>query len=246
MNGNEFAVIADVHGNAWALEAVLADIKRRGIRSIINLGDNANGPLDPARSVELLRNCGAVHVRGNGDRMTGEGGANVRGSAAFARERLDAASLRWLRELPEAVRGDDWLAFHATPRSDTEYFLENVAAGKVVAASRDEIVARVGNVTGLSLVLCGHTHLPRLVRLGDRVAIVNPGSVGLPAYRDDGPPAHVVETGCPDARYAVLRRARHGWEAQFIAVQYDWTAAATAARAAGWAAWAYNLETGFC
>ena len=72
MNATEFAVIADVHGNAWALEAVLGDIARRGVKGIVNLGDNANGPLDPARSVELLRGCDAIHVRGNGDRMTGE------------------------------------------------------------------------------------------------------------------------------------------------------------------------------
>ena len=74
----QMAVIADVHGNAWALEAVLADIAHRGVKTIVNLGDNANGPLDPARSVELLRGCGAMHVRGNGDRMTAEGGATAR------------------------------------------------------------------------------------------------------------------------------------------------------------------------
>ena len=84
MQITEIAVIADVHGNAWALEAVLADITRRGVSTVVNLGDNANGPLAPARSVALLRATGAVHVRGNGDRMTGEGGASARGSGTWA------------------------------------------------------------------------------------------------------------------------------------------------------------------
>jgi predicted phosphodiesterase len=45
---DRFAVIADVHGNRWALEAVLDDIARRGIRDIVNAGDHLSGPLDPA------------------------------------------------------------------------------------------------------------------------------------------------------------------------------------------------------
>jgi predicted phosphodiesterase len=246
MNAMEFAVIADVHGNAWALEAVLADLARRGVQAIVNLGDNANGPLDPVRSVVLLRSCGAVHVRGNGDRMTGEGGPTARRSAGFARERLDADALRWLRELPAQVRGEDWIAFHATPRSDEEYFLENVAAGKTVLASRAEITARLGDADdAASLVLCGHTHIPRLVRLEDGRLIVNPGSVGLPAYQDDAPSPHVVETGSPHARYAIVRRVAADWRVEFVAVPYDWSAAGVAARAAGWSEWARHVETGF-
>lgn len=243
MKGTELAVIADVHGNAWALEAVLCDIARRGVKTIVNLGDNANGPLEPARSVELLRGCGAVHVRGNGDRMTGEGGATARKSAVFARERLDAGALRWLRELPFTVRGEGWLAFHATPRSDEEYLLEKVVAERAVRASAEEIESRLGNVKA-SLVLCGHTHVPRLVRLEGGVTIVNPGSVGLPAYRDTTPAPHAVENGSPHARYVVVRREAGEWQVEFVAVAYDWAAAAAVARAAGWPEWARNLETG--
>ena len=48
------AVIADIHGNRWALEAVLQDIDRRGIQQIVNLGDHLTGPLDPAGTAEFL------------------------------------------------------------------------------------------------------------------------------------------------------------------------------------------------
>src|SRR5690606_12579707 len=110
MSASGIAVIADVHGNAPALEAVLADIAARNISQTVNLGDNANGPIDPARSVALLRRSGAIHVRGNGDRMVGEGGATARGSAQFARERLDAEAIAWLRDLPAIAHGDGWTA----------------------------------------------------------------------------------------------------------------------------------------
>jgi predicted phosphodiesterase len=244
MDSTPLAVIADVHGNGWALEAVLTDIARRGVRSIVNLGDNANGPVDPARCIDLLWASGARHVRGNGDRMTGEGGENVRGSAAFARERLSADALRWLSELPTIVRGEDWIAMHATPRSDEEYLLEDVVAGKTVLASPEEIARRLG-ATEASLVLSGHTHLPRLMRLPDGRLVVNPGSVGLPAYRDEQPTPHVVEAGSPHARYAILHRGNGDWCAEFICLAYDWALAARAARSAGWESWASQIETGF-
>jgi predicted phosphodiesterase len=244
MNETEFAVIADVHGNAWALEVVLADIARRGVKAIVNLGDNVNGPLDPARSLELLRGCGALHVRGNGDRMTGVGGDTATRSAMYARERLDEDALQWLRERPLTLIGEDWMAFHATPRSDTDYFLENIVAGKTVLAHREEVAGRLGKANA-SLIMCGHTHIPRLVTLATGQVVLNPGSVGLPAYASDTPSPHVVETGNPDARYAIVRRDVLGWRVEFHCVPYDWHAAAAHARAAGWEEWARNLETGY-
>ena len=245
MSAPEIAIIADVHGNARALEAVLADIERRGAKTIVNLGDNANGPLEPARCVELLRASGAAHVRGNGDRMTGEAGPDARGSALFARERLDADALRWLRELPALVTGDDWTAFHATPRSDEDYFLEAIVDGRTTLAPTTHILARLGPID-TSLIFCGHTHLARLVRLPDGRMIVNPGSVGLPAYEDQTPSPHVIEAGSPHARYATVRRAAGEWHISFHCIPYDWTAAAATARAAGWTTWAAQLETGRC
>lgn len=241
----DLAIIADVHGNARALEAVLADIAQLGAKTIINLGDNANGPLEPARCIELLRAHAIIHVRGNGDRMTAEGGPCARGSASFARERLDEAALRWLRELPTFVEGDGWAAFHGTPKDDEEYLIETILGERTVLASPIDIAARLGPVNA-PLVLCGHTHLQRLARLPDGRTVLNPGSVGLPAYEDQTPVPHAIEAGSPHARYATARRERGEWHVEFRCVTYDWTAAAAAARAAGWAPWAACLESGRC
>ncbi len=167
------AVIADVHGNAFALEAVLADIARRGVQTIVNLGDNANGPLDPARCVALLREHATVNVRGNGDRMVG-GDREIFRSAEFARERLDTAAIAWSRELPPVHEGDGWVAFHATPESDVEYLFEEVTTNGVWLRSAAEVAECVRGVRG-ELLLSGHTHVPRERRLADGRLVVNPG-----------------------------------------------------------------------
>ena len=54
MSGRTLAFISDIHGNAFALEAVLAEIARREIPEIINLGDSFFGPLDPAGTYAAL------------------------------------------------------------------------------------------------------------------------------------------------------------------------------------------------
>jgi hypothetical protein len=52
------------------------------------------------------------------------------------------------------------------------------------------------------------------------VLVVNPGSVGMPAYRDARPPVpHVIEVGIPHARYALLERTASGWAADLRAAR---------------------------
>lgn len=51
--------------------------------------------------------------------------------------------------------------------------------------------------------------------------IINPGSVGLPAYEDPSPPAHVSESGSPAANYAVLQLSGDQASVEHIAIPYD-------------------------
>ena len=91
--------------------------------------------------------------------------------------------------------------------------------------------------------LCGHTHVPRLMQWGS-VLIVNPGSVGPPAYAGDHPNPHVIENGTPHARYAMLEKTRQGWQVDLRAVPYDHLAQAAVASRQGRDDWAHALATG--
>jgi diadenosine tetraphosphatase ApaH/serine/threonine PP2A family protein phosphatase len=94
-------------------------------------------------------------------------------------------------------------------------------------------------------MICGHSHVQRLIGLGEGVVIVNPGSVGLPAYEDDGLRPHIVESGSPHARYAMVELGPNTPPAvEFIAVAYDWRGASEQARQNGRPDWARALETG--
>ncbi|MNT06472.1 Calcineurin-like phosphoesterase superfamily domain protein [compost metagenome] len=138
------------------------------------------------------------------------------------------------------------LLCHGTPDSDLTYFLETVEPTQLRMATAAEIDARLGTVeAGTELVACGHTHLPRVMHASNGTLIVNPGSVGLQAYGDEHPHPHHVETGSPDARYALVERHDHGqWTCTLVTVPYDHAAMAALAAANGRADWAHALATG--
>lgn len=106
-----------------------------------------------------------------------------------------------------------------------------------------EILARLGDIDA-KVILCGHTHVARIVTTSDGRLIVNPGSVGLPAYEYDLPYPHVVESGSPHARYAIISSRSGAWSAEIILVEYDWEQAARTAEINGRPDWARALRTG--
>jgi putative phosphoesterase len=243
---NKLAIIADIHGNVAALEAVLADIEARKVTSIVNLGDCVSGPLWPRETMDLLKRLQLPTVRGNHDRWLAEvERSGLAASDAFAFDRLTAAEIAELGRLPPHLQlMTEILAVHGSPRSDVEYLLEEVSDGRLSASDPARVRQRLGDLTG-GVVLCGHSHQARVVQLNEDVLIVNPGSVGCPAYLDATPPAHVSEAGSPHARYALLQQAAAGWQIDLVAVAYDWTAASRRAAQNGREEWARALASGF-
>lgn len=240
------AVLADIHGNSAALEAVIADAKGRGIENFVNLGDSFYGPLDPAGTLRLLLTQGMHTVLGNQDRILLEGGPQWEGIPAFraAVDALGTPGMTWLRSLHPHLRlGGNILLCHGTPKSDTAYLLENVASGRPEPRDCEAVLADIlPEADGCSLILAGHSHVPGLARC-DKITLVNPGSVGLPAYDDDTPP-HVMASGSPHAKYAVITWELGRWDAEFVDVAYDWEAASALARKNGRDDWARWLLTG--
>ena len=239
------AVIADVHGNSWALDAALDDIRRRGIEQIVNLGDCVYGSLDPAGTAERLMDSKIISIAGNQDRDVFAPTDAVRRSAdhLFVTSRLSAAQVEWLRGLPATRVIDDILLCHGTPQSDETYLLETVTPQGVCLSDAATIMTHLANVSQM-LVLCGHSHVPRMVWLPDGRLVVNPGSVGLQAYGDDHPVAHQVENGTPDASYAIAERSEQGWQVAHHRVPYDHVSMAQLAERNGRPEWAHALRTG--
>jgi predicted phosphodiesterase len=239
------AILADTHGNVWALEAVLADIERRGAREIVNLGDNAYGPLEPGAAVDLLMRANIPGVRGNQDRVLFEAASEpVHPTLAYTLSCLSPRQLGWLSEQPATLESSGVYCCHGIPGDDTEYLLEAVNVGGVGLRGAEEIGGRVAGIEA-TLIACGHSHVPRVVAVPGGRVIVNPGSVGLPAFADNAPFAHCMETGSPHARYAIAERRGEQWFVDLITVPYDCTAAAACARRNGREDWAHAIQSGY-
>ena len=120
------AVLADIHGNLAALEAVLDALRSRAVDATVNLGDLVTAPLWPAETLDLLDTLALPTVRGNHDRWLLERApAEMPASMRLAWEALTPARREALGALPPALWvADDILAVHGTPASDTEYLLE--------------------------------------------------------------------------------------------------------------------------
>lgn len=237
------AIVSDIHGNLRALEAVLRDVGRRGVDRIVNLGDSVSGPLMVRETAQFLMAQDWVQLAGNHERQVLAGSPGA--ADAYARSQLGAAELAWMAPLkPSLWLNEEVLLCHGTPTSDITYFLESVEPGQMRLATIAEVDRRLGAVRA-GLVACGHTHVPRSVRASNGTLIVNPGSVGLPAYDDDHPVFHQVQNGSPDARYAIVEQVAGEWISTLVAVPYDARPMADLALRNGCPQWARALLTGY-
>jgi predicted phosphodiesterase len=242
----KIAAISDIHGNLGALDAVLADISRRGADVTVNLGDIVSGALQPPATAERLMTLDLPTIRGNHERqMLTDDREGMGPSDRFAAETITPSQRDWLTRLPATLRlTPEVFMCHATPSSDVDCYLEDIVDGEFMATTLAQVEARTGNCDA-SLILCGHSHIPRMTQLSSGQLIVNPGSVGIQAYAGHHPVPHILEMGAPHARYAMAERTPAGWRVDLIAVPYDWSAAARLADAHDRADWALALATGF-
>jgi len=236
------AVLSDIHGNLRALDAVLQDMESRGVRDGVHLGDAVYGPLDPRGTAARMIERGIPSVMGNEDRLViSSGDAGV--TLDFVRAELRSVEREWLSEFPPTLVLGDLFLCHGTPQDDTEYLLLDVSPSGVRPRRETDLKVRLTGVRQ-PVILCGHDHTPALVHVSGGPVVVNPGSVGCPAYRDDHPARHVIEAGSPHARYAILTQDERGWRCEHVSVPYDWNAASADARRHGRLDWAEALATG--
>ena len=133
------AILADIHGNVLALEAVMAQLREDAPDLVVNLGDCFSGPLWPRETAEILLAQRWPTVRGNCDRyLVEQARPDMGASDRYAHDHLTDDHRAWLRRLPATQMVDDILLLHARPDADDAYLFENLENGGVSLARPDE------------------------------------------------------------------------------------------------------------
>jgi len=241
-----YAIISDIHGNSLALTAVLQDIKQRGIQKIINLGDHFFGALEPEGVANILREHEMICITGNTDREILESidGDFTKDGMDRVKADLSEQSIAWLRRLPKTATLDGlFFICHGTPESDDEYLLEKVTANGVFVYNDEALVEKLKDIKE-RIILCGHSHVNRVVYLSNDKIVLNPGSVGLPAYLGNGEHRFAMESMTPHAKYAIVRADGDAISIEQVLCAYNWHKASEAARKNGNEKWAQFLLHG--
>jgi predicted phosphodiesterase len=194
----KYAVLADIHANLTALEAVLEDISQKGgADGFWSLGDLVGYGPDPSECIALAQKLKFVSVAGNHD-WAAIGKINTREfnrdadfSARWTTRQLDKEDRRFLDSLPLSLEKGDFTLVHGSPREPIwEYVLSSFIAKTNLAYFKTPYC------------LIGHSHLPQIyecdeyclqseitegteIHLRKNRIIINPGGIGQP--RDGDP-----------------------------------------------------------
>ncbi len=230
------AILTDIHANAEAFKAVLADLQARSVDRIAILGDIIGYGPDPEWCVDkavALMTEGAILVQGNHDAagLTPDSTMNstARQSLDWTRARLSPEQKSFLATLPLTHQHEDILLVHASAHSPADW----------IYVTSERSAAPSFRVSTARLIFCGHVHVPALmtsdmagnvrehqVLFGVPIPLLRTrrwlgvvGSVGQP--RD----------GVPQAGYCLLDTATN--ELTYRRVAYDFAATVAKLRAHG-------------
>jgi len=216
-----YGIIADIHANLEALEAVLDVLEARGVDVYVSTGDIVGYGADPKACLDRIRELEALVTAGNHDWAVSNRlsldyfNAYAREAIYWTQERLSESDIRYLDELPLTRRLDDITLVHGTLYSPENF--------DYLLTSYDAHLSFQIQETPLCLV--GHSHVPitflldgtvtftlenRIDLTGIDRAIVNPGSVGQP--RDENPKA-AVGIYDSDTRVFTIERVEYDIEA---------------------------------
>jgi putative phosphoesterase len=217
-------IFGDIHANLNALEAVFADMDRRGLENRYCLGDLVGYGVFPNEVIQLIREAGIPTIMGNYDQGVGNDSENC-GCAYTSQwaEELGNRSIAWsnrhtttenkafLRSLVSQIplqAGDlRVLLVHGSPRKINEYLYED---------RPDKSLERLLDLAQADVLVCGHTHIPYRRILPSGRQVINAGSVGKPKDHD------------PRAGYITLAVEGRQLDVKFIRVPYDVEGAARA------------------
>lgn len=228
------AVISDIHGNCFALDSVLRDIREQGIEQIVCLGDAIQGGAQPAETVRRLRELNCPIVMGNADAFVLYGDLEEPASERqltvrdWTLAQLSNEDKTFMAQFQPTVEialesGKRLLCFHGSPRSFNEIILPQTS---------DETVQEYLGGFSANFFTGGHTHTQQLRRLGAKDAwYFNPGSVSL-AYNWALMPGSEVKVD-PWSDYAILTSEGATTGVTFRHVPFDVAAMTSVIRASG-------------
>lgn len=240
------AIISDIHGNSWALQAVLQDIKKRAISRIFNLGDSLYGPLDPRGTFHLLQQHDILHISGNEDRLIVESfyrSNRNNPTMDFVLSEINAEIMTWLQSLLPTVVINDFFLCHGTPSNDDAYLFEKITSNGMRLKNKKELQNDIDTIPQ-KIICCGHSHLKHCLQLPSGKYIINPGSIGLPAYTDTIPFPHKMESGSPHASYCIITKKDTRYKVDHIILPYLWEEAAQCAERNNRKDWVKWLRSG--
>jgi predicted phosphodiesterase len=226
------AVLADIHGNLPALDAVLDDAARHGAERIVVNGDVVNRGPQGAEALRRLATLDAACTMGNHDDLLlkladGEGDLPLdfrqapfwRASRWCATDLAEAAVLDRMRDWTMTLRLAEpglptVLIAHGSPRHFREGYGPHLS---------DAMISEIVEMHPADVLVGSHTHLPLRRRWG-RYEVLNTGAVGVP-FNGDG-----------RAQYLWLTLVDGAWQPTFRRVAYDRDAALTAYEERGYLA----------
>jgi putative phosphoesterase len=181
------AILADIHGNLMALDAVIADLP--SVDEIICCGDIVGYYPDVNQVCSRIQDIGARVIKGNHDAyIIGELQPNNPSPLyrmEWTRKELNENYIEWLCSLHDTIRlkcdGLSILVRHASPWDQETYLYEDSSYLSDVNPVDNEIY------------IFGHTHYPMIVRKCGGI-ILNPGSVGQPRDRNPGASYALIDT----------------------------------------------------
>jgi predicted phosphodiesterase len=209
------AIVSDIHGNRFAFDAVLADLRDSAPDLVLHGGDLAHGGSSPAYVLDRIRELGWQGVMGNTDEMLFRPEAlqefaqqtpklqsmfaMIAEMAAWDREALGAQRLDWLRTLPSRTVSDSFALVHASPGDCWR------SPGP---EADDDKLHSIYSVLGRPLVVYAHIHRPYVRNIygktqasqPSRMFVANTGSVSLSHDGDPRASYLLIDDSTPQIR----------------------------------------------
>jgi putative phosphoesterase len=201
------AIIADIHGNLTALDAMLADLRQQKPDAVYHGGDLAFGGCNPAEVIDCIVQAGWKGVLGNTDEMLWDTSARAALEASApklkplfkllfdwsgpaTKQMIAESRLAWLRALPTELRHENLALMHASPG--------NLWRAPMDTAEDAELQNAYAPLNAEIVVYC-HIHRPFIRKIGN-MTVCNTGSVGAPYDGDPRASYLMIDNGQPAIR----------------------------------------------